>query len=654
MYVKSKHLRSVVLGLTICCAAGSIVLGSSLVPEALAQLIPLSDTGFTPATPRPDPDLIIVREESYDDEGVDLTPYGIGTGPVDFVQSIYFRFFVDNTSESVDSFTGMVMFSPDIEILGIITDGDALGGSQNDGIATETDAIFGIGSDPDAYSEFFRGFESGGGIGTSEFVSITSPSTLVFGLNIEEGVDDFRVIIDYGDAFVADVAFEVWAYDVGNLGGGDFTTGFRVGDDQDMSVFGSGDYGEVGSVIDLPLTSSTEPTTNDFISYAPLSNLFILRDATLEYYVDGYDAILSLPAPDLFTLSPESFGPPTGISDGTDGKLYAVSENFRLGVIIPNNGHVTQHSLAAPDGDCVDVTNLAGDPNLYLLRDTAGGNTFVNRLSLQNYEFTGEILISQAWIPEPVGITDGADGQLYALGRGGGFSTIDPITQLVDSDNLNPPAGSYVDLTGLDSADALYLLRKTSSGVHEVDYYDIATGDTTFGFTLFDDPVNPMGITDGPSGLIYVVGKGIGQPATIITIDPSDGTILDRQSFMDFAGDNISVTNATQATTPVEPDPDDSTPHVAAALRHWAAPNPFNPRVEISYSVPQNAQVRVSVYNLAGQLVRELWNGRRAVGQHSDSWDGRDANGRMVPSGTYLYRVIVGEKVGSGKLILAK
>jgi hypothetical protein len=323
-------------------------------------------------------------------------------------------------------------------------------------------------------------------------------------------------------------------------------------------------------------------------------------------------------------------------------------------VIIPTNGEVTQYLLASQDGVGVDISNLAGDPNLYLLRDTAGGNTFVDRVSMSGYEYTAHIPISQAWISEPVGITDGADGQLYVLGLGGGFSAVDPITQLVDSDNLDPLGGSYVDLTGHDTADALYLLRKTSSGDHQVDLYDLNTGLPAFGITSFDDPVNPVAITDGPSGLIYVVGKGIGQPATILAIDPGDGTIVSRQSFMDFAGDNISMTNATEATTPVEPDPDDSTPHASAALRHWAAPNPFNPRVEISYAVPQSAQVRVSVYDVAGQLVNELWHGRRAAGQHRVSWDGRDMSGRLVPSGTYLYRVTVGEKVGTGKLILAK
>lgn len=52
---------------------------------------PIVDTGIVVTTPRPDPDLVVVRERYFGAAGVDLTPYGIGTGSDDFVQSIYFR-----------------------------------------------------------------------------------------------------------------------------------------------------------------------------------------------------------------------------------------------------------------------------------------------------------------------------------------------------------------------------------------------------------------------------------------------------------------------------------------------------------------------------------------------------------------------------------
>ena len=91
-----------------------------------------------------------MRERAYGSEGVDLTAYGIGTGPVDFVQSIYFRFFVDLEAGSYDSFIARVEFPAEVTILGIIIDNDELGGSIDDGVATEMDNIFGVAADREA------------------------------------------------------------------------------------------------------------------------------------------------------------------------------------------------------------------------------------------------------------------------------------------------------------------------------------------------------------------------------------------------------------------------------------------------------------------------------------------------------------------------
>ena len=94
----------------------ALVLLFVTVPAAYAQA-PLEDTDFTAATPRPDPDVIVVREQSYGAAGIDLTSYGIGAGPVDYVQSLYFRFFVDN-DPSEDATAGRVVLPPGVEILG--------------------------------------------------------------------------------------------------------------------------------------------------------------------------------------------------------------------------------------------------------------------------------------------------------------------------------------------------------------------------------------------------------------------------------------------------------------------------------------------------------------------------------------------------------
>jgi len=83
---------------------------------------------------------------------------------------------------------------------------------------------------------------------------------------------------------------------------------------------------------------------------------------------------------------------------------------------------------------------------------------------------------------------------------------------------------------------------------------------------------------------------------------------------------------------------------VAAAVTSYQLeqnyPNPFNPTTVISFQLPVNSAVKLMIYSLTGQLVRELVNGEMNAGRHAISWDGRDRIGNTVAAGMYLYRLV--------------
>ncbi|MGB2980097.1 MAG: FlgD immunoglobulin-like domain containing protein [Candidatus Zixiibacteriota bacterium] len=83
-------------------------------------------------------------------------------------------------------------------------------------------------------------------------------------------------------------------------------------------------------------------------------------------------------------------------------------------------------------------------------------------------------------------------------------------------------------------------------------------------------------------------------------------------------------------------------------------PNPFNPETEISYSLPEAAQVKVSVYNMLGQKVKTLLNEYQAAGHKTINWDGTDERGNKAASGIYFYRIKAGEFEDTKKMILMK
>jgi hypothetical protein len=63
-------------------------------------------------------------------------------------------------------------------------------------------------------------------------------------------------------------------------------------------------------------------------------------------------------------------------------------------------------------------------------------------------------------------------------------------------------------------------------------------------------------------------------------------------------------------------------------------PNPFNPSSVIRYEIPSLSYVKINVYNLLGQLVRELTNDIKSVGIHQISF-----NGSGLSSGVYYYSI---------------
>jgi hypothetical protein len=83
-------------------------------------------------------------------------------------------------------------------------------------------------------------------------------------------------------------------------------------------------------------------------------------------------------------------------------------------------------------------------------------------------------------------------------------------------------------------------------------------------------------------------------------------------------------------------------------------PNPFNPTTAISFQLPADSEVSLAIYNLSGQLVKQLVAGQISAGQHSFTWDATNERGERVASGVYLYVIKAGEFTAQRKLVLMK
>jgi len=149
-------------------------------------------------------------------------------------------------------------------------------------------------------------------------------------------------------------------------------------------------------------------------------------------------------------------------------------------------------------------------------------------------------------------------------------------------------------------------------------------------------------VNDGPAVLLMTALSPTADPRHFRLSYRGDGV----GNILTLALDDVSleIDNATDVVTPH--------PHVAAL--HPAIPNPFNPRTTISFDVVDPGDVALEVYDVSGRHLRTLLREFRVAGTHQVRWDGRDAQGRDLPSGTYVVRLASGGFSGQSKITLVR
>ena len=85
-----------------------------------------------------------------------------------------------------------------------------------------------------------------------------------------------------------------------------------------------------------------------------------------------------------------------------------------------------------------------------------------------------------------------------------------------------------------------------------------------------------------------------------------------------------------------------------------AYPNPFNPITRINYELDQDIYVKLSIYDVLGNLVKNLVNTNQSSGFKSVQWNATDNFGQPVSAGVYLYQIEAGNFSQTKKMLLLK
>ncbi len=148
----------------------------------------------------------------------------------------------------------------------------------------------------------------------------------------------------------------------------------------------------------------------------------------------------------------------------------------------------------------------------------------------------------------------------------------------------------------------------------------------------------------------FIPGSGnllqqVTSPAWVDAVD-SPSQYYYKITAVDFSG-NESAPGAALHTS-------DALPSGPVFALHGAVPNPFNPSTRINYSLAEGGRVQLTIYDVAGRLVRTLVDDVLSAGEHQVRWDGRNQAGKTMASGAYFSLLRSGELVQRRQMLLMK
>jgi hypothetical protein len=214
------------------------------------------------------------------------------------------------------------------------------------------------------------------------------------------------------------------------------------------------------------------------------------------------------------------------------------------------------------------------------------------------------------------------------------------ITDISGNGTYTNPADASLpvevaNLTVLNNSGCVYISWTTQS---EID---------NLGFNIYKSEK----IADGYRKINKQLIPGAGSSTTRIEYSFVDENIQGNTTYY-YKLENLDINGKSWIHGPVEVFVEPFVPKDFSLDQNY--PNPFNPSTTISYGLPKDSHVRLQIYNIKGEIVRELVNAEQFAGIHTVNWDGRSEAGVRVPSGVYFYKIEAGEFSSIKKMILAK
>jgi hypothetical protein len=244
----------------------------------------------------------------------------------------------------------------------------------------------------------------------------------------------------------------------------------------------------------------------------------------------------------------------------------------------------------------------------------------------------------------------------------GEYSSNLELQQITDSGvTLIEEIVPYIPTKWKYQKDSLFVFKSTYGPYFErqIYLYTLNWNDTSFVFDSYltppldfhstvDDDFNTAVEISGDTAIVYSLLSG-----EISAFSLSGYGLLDSEIFI---GSNSIFFQRKDTYTGV----DDFTADIPETFTlHPAFPNPFNPSTTISFTLPENARVKLTIYDINGREIDELENSDLHTGSYVYQWDGKNKRGEFAASGIYFCRLSAAGNSGKSfvktiKLLMVK
>jgi hypothetical protein len=362
---------------------------------------------------------------------------------------------------------------------------------------------------------------------------------------------------------------------------------------------------------------------------------------------DGYTLwVVSLPdggiidinGQQIYGVEPDPFGYNATVveagcpSDKYDIEPFICFENGWIRIVCPgeidDRGDINLNGLAYEIADAVLYSNyfIQGsgvlDPNFYEAQIAASDvNADGSPLTVADLVYLIRVITGDA-LPVP----DDYNGKAGAIAGTIRVNAIHQGTRVVVNTSSDQELGA-----------ARFVFKYTGTDISEVSLVGRAA-DMQVGYQAQNGELSVLVIpTIGEKSIAkQSVAAGSGEILNITTTGSGKVELVSVEAAT-FMGDALEA----KANLPT-----------AFAL-HQNFPNPFNPSTELAIDVPNKADYALTIYNIAGQVVK-TFSGNTEAGTLRIVWDGTNNQGGKVASGVYFYKAQVADKTAVRKMVLMK